>query len=228
MALRIPTSRLITRHGVEAADAATTDHGAAVRGALVAPVRPAPDEPPGIGGMNAAIAAAIPLFSSDRFPELSAVLPGLLADVDTLVELVPEGRKVRGRLLHLTGWLLTQTRQFEAAGVALGRAMDDAYESRDVATTMSTTCWLLLRQGRVAEASSPAIRWADEMEPRMSRATPDDLSAWGWLPLRASAALHGTTGLRKRRMRSDWHGQRQWRQAVNGPRSAISFGHSAR
>lgn len=68
VALRIPTSGLITRHGVEAADAATTDHWAAVRGALVAPVRPALDEPPSIGGMNAAIAAAIPLRKQPAWP----------------------------------------------------------------------------------------------------------------------------------------------------------------
>lgn len=33
-----------------------------------------------------------------------------------------------------------------------------------------------------------ATRWADDMEPRVSRATPEDLAAWGWLLLQVSAA----------------------------------------
>ncbi|MGW3007803.1 hypothetical protein ACWC9R_03045 [Streptomyces sp. NPDC001219] len=33
-----------------------------------------------------------------------------------------------------------------------------------------------------------ATRWADDVEPRMSRATPEELAAWGWLLLQASAA----------------------------------------
>ncbi|WP_405746155.1 hypothetical protein OG422_25890 [Streptomyces sp. NBC_01525] len=48
--------------------------------------------------------------------------------------------------------------------------------------------WLLLRQGKLREARELATQWADDMEPRLSRATPDELSAWGWLLLRLSAA----------------------------------------
>ncbi len=138
--------------------------------------------------MQAALDAALPLFSSDRFTELSTILPDLLRDTDVLVELDPEGRRIRTRLMQLTGWLMTQTRQFDAADLALGRAMDDAQDRLDGAATISTECWLLLRRGRLAEARELAIRWADDVEPRVSRATPEELSAWGWLLLRTSAA----------------------------------------
>lgn len=48
---------------------------------------------------------------------------------------------------------------------------------------VSTQCWLLLRRGRLAAAQELATQWADEVEPRISRATPAELSAWGWLLL---------------------------------------------
>jgi hypothetical protein len=90
--------------------------------------------------------------------------------------------------LQLTGWLLTQTRQFDAAEEALERALDYAPDRVQAATTVSTMCWLLLRRGRLAQARDLATQWADQTEPRMSKATSAELSAWGWLLLRASAA----------------------------------------
>ncbi len=90
--------------------------------------------------------------------------------------------------MQLTGWLLTQTRQFEAAEVALERSLENASDRLQAAATVNTRCWLLLRQGRLDEARDLATRWADDVEPRLSRATPAELSAWGWLLLRVSAA----------------------------------------
>ncbi|MFE2541022.1 helix-turn-helix domain-containing protein [Actinacidiphila glaucinigra] len=189
VALHVPTSALVTRHREEGADGATMDHWEGVRRALLAPAPVGADEPPTLYGLREAVESAVPLFAHDRFDELSAVLPGLLHDANVLVDATPEGRGVRGRLMQLTGWLMTQTRQFEAADVALTRAMDDAADRLDGAATASTECWLLMRCGRVGDARELAIRWADEAEPeRMSRATPEELSAWGWMLLRVSAA----------------------------------------
>ncbi|MFI2300198.1 helix-turn-helix domain-containing protein [Actinacidiphila glaucinigra] len=189
VALHVPTTALLVHHGEDAADAATLDHWDGVRRALLAPTLTGPDEPPTLRGMREAIEAAVPLFANDKFAELTAVLPGLLRDANALVDVTAEGRRVRGRLMQLAGWLMTQTRQFEAADIALARAMDDAADRLDGAATASTECWLLMRRGRVGEARELAIRWADEAEPmRMSRATPDELSAWGWMLLRVSAA----------------------------------------
>ncbi|WP_269855076.1 helix-turn-helix domain-containing protein [Streptomyces sp. RPT161] len=188
VALRVPTSRLIADRHEEGADPQTVDRWAAVREALLTPAPSGPDEPPTLDGVRDAIKAAVPLFASDQFAELSTILPALLRDADALVEVSPAARRVRGKLLQLTGWLLTQTRQFDAAEAVMERAMDDAADRLDAAATVSTQCWLLLRRGSVADARELAIQWADEVEPRMSRATPEDLSAWGWLLLRASAA----------------------------------------
>ncbi|WP_374982771.1 helix-turn-helix domain-containing protein [Streptomyces fradiae] len=188
--LRVPTSRLVVDVAEEGASAAVLDAWAPVRQALTAPPGGAVtlDEPPTAEGVRAALAAAVPLFSGDRFAELRAVLPALLRDSAVLAGLDPEGRALRVRLLQLTGWLLTQTRQFEAAEWCLGAALDGSADGLQGASTVSTQCWLLLRQGRLGEARALATHWADETEPRLSRAAPDELAAWGWLLLRLSAA----------------------------------------
>ncbi|WP_328431187.1 helix-turn-helix transcriptional regulator [Streptomyces sp. NBC_00453] len=189
-ALRVPTTSLIAEHEEERQAApGAGDRWESVRRALVAPVRAdGVAEEPTVNGVQEALDSALPLFSGDRFAELSVILPPLLRDADLIAESGAEGRAVRVRLSQLTGWLLTQTRQFEAADVALSRSLEESSDRLQVAATVNTQCWLLLRRGRLAEARELATRWADEVEPRISRATPAELSAWGWLLLRASAA----------------------------------------
>ncbi|MDX3751099.1 helix-turn-helix transcriptional regulator [Streptomyces sp. AK08-02] len=189
--LRVPTTSLIAEHQDEPEEAApgTGDRWEGVRRALAAPVHPdGMGDEPTVAGVHEALEAALPLFSGDRFAELSVILPPLLRDADLVADSGNEGRAVRVRLAQLTGWLLTQTRQFEAADIALTRSLNDASDRLQAAATVSTQCWLLLRRGRLAEARELSTRWADEVEPRISRATPAELSAWGWLLLRTSAA----------------------------------------
>ncbi|GAA3965004.1 hypothetical protein GCM10023085_54430 [Actinomadura viridis] len=142
-------------------------------------------EPPTSDGVARSLASAMPLFAGDRYSQLATALPPMLRDAAALGR---EGRVVRARLLHHTGWLLTQTRQFELADLALRRALDDASDRLDAAATINTLAWLLIRQGRLSEAIGLAAEWADEVEPRMSRATVAELSTWGWLLVRLSAA----------------------------------------
>ncbi|MET8827076.1 helix-turn-helix transcriptional regulator [Streptomyces sp. NPDC004610] len=188
-ALRVPTTRLMADAVEEGAGRATRDQWEPVRRALVIP--PTGDdglEEPTLKGVRSALRHAMPLFSGDRFAELGAILPPLLRDTDVLARHDPDGRAVRVKLMQLTGWLLTQTRQFDIAEMALERALDESADRLQAASTVSTQCWLLLRRGRIAQARELATEWADDTEPRMSRATPSELSAWGWLLLRASAA----------------------------------------
>lgn len=186
-ALRVPTTRLLSRDAAPA-DAATVDHWAPVRAALMAPPAAQPEEEPTPEGVRAALRAAEPLFAGDKFADLAALLPPLLRDADALDMNDPAARAVRVRLLQLTGWLLTQTRQYEAAEMALDRAIDDAPDVFDGAATINTKCWLLLRTGQLTKAREVATHWAGDTEPRMSRATPEELSTWGWMLLRVSAA----------------------------------------
>ncbi|MFF4222675.1 helix-turn-helix domain-containing protein [Streptomyces abikoensis] len=189
VALRVPTSRLVGDRGDVGPETPAADQWEAVRRALTDPAGAAvADEPPTLTGVREALDSALPLFSTDRYAELGTILPALIRDADALAGTGPDGKAVRARLMQLTGWLLTQNRQFGAAHIALERALVEAPDSLHAATSVSTQCWLLLRQGRLGAARELATRWADEVEPRMSRATPAELSAWGWLLLRHSAA----------------------------------------
>ncbi|GII65039.1 hypothetical protein Skr01_51240 [Sphaerisporangium krabiense] len=178
--------------------------------------------------MLAVLDASMPLWKDDKYAELAAILPKLLTDTDTLVGLDRSRRVVRSRLLHLTGWLLTQTRQFEAAEVALRRGLDDADDKLDAAAVISTWCWLLLRQGRLEQARRLATTWADDIEPRVSRATPRELSAWGWLLLRSSAAAVRDNRPEEGKTPCAWRGRRPSPCAVTSLPPTTSCGPSAR
>ncbi|KUJ69205.1 DNA-binding protein [Streptomyces albus subsp. albus] len=185
-ALRVPTMSLVTDPGADHADGDTVDLWEPVRRALLSPPGrdPIPDAPT-VEGVSSALDAATPLFQRDQFTDLAEILPSLLRDADALG---PEGASVRVRLLQLTGWLLTQTRQYDAAAEALSRSLDQAADRLEGAATVNTQCWLLLRQGQLTAARELAVQWADDTEPRWSRATPAELSTWGWMLLRVSAA----------------------------------------
>lgn len=187
-ALRVPTMRLSGGPNEEGPTAGTEERWEGVRRALERPplaLEMDDEDFPTVEGVRSALTASQPLFSGDKFAELSVVLPDMLRDAESLG---PEGRAVRVRLLQLAGWLMVQTRQFGAAEVALQRALDDAADRMEGAATVNTMCWLLLRQGQLDKALALSVKWADEMEPRLSRATPAELSTWGWMLLRVSAA----------------------------------------
>ncbi|MCD0452186.1 helix-turn-helix domain-containing protein [Actinocorallia sp. API 0066] len=181
-ALQVPTAALIVRK----ADAGERSaRWGALRAALDGTPASGPDDEPSAREVGATLRALMPLFSGDRYAELADLLPPLLRSAD---ELGQDGHRVRARLLHHTGWLLTQTRQFDAAETALSRALEESDDPLDRAAIINTRCWLLMRQGDLGGATALATRWADEVEPRMSRATAADLSAWGWLLVRLSTA----------------------------------------
>ncbi|WNI15914.1 helix-turn-helix domain-containing protein [Actinacidiphila sp. ITFR-21] len=188
VALHVPTSVLLgAAREAPGATPAVLDRWARVRAALDAPELGPVDDAPTVAGVQAAAAAAVPLAASDRLDQLATVLPALLRDAAAVAG-EEDGRRVQADLLQLVGWLLTQTRQFDAADTALTRALAATGGELDAAAAVSTRCWLLLRRGRIADAAALAEQWADRIEPRMSRATPGELGAWGWLLLRGAAA----------------------------------------
>ncbi|GAB3279740.1 helix-turn-helix transcriptional regulator [Actinocorallia lasiicapitis] len=185
VALRVPTSALIVRPEAEDTPTAMAGRWAPVHDALMGRAGGGLEEQPTAEGVGAAVRAAQPLFTENRYADLGAALPSLLRDADALGA---DGRLVRARLLHLAAMLLVQTRQFDTAEMALGRALDDAPGRLDAAAIVNTRCWLLVRQGLIGESLELASRTADEIEPRFSRATMPELAAWGGLMLRVSTA----------------------------------------
>jgi transcriptional regulator with XRE-family HTH domain len=182
MALRVPTTALLAREGdSDDADPQTTDEWQPVRDALFAPARAGqPDEPPTHEGVLAALRGVRPALAANHYSQVRQVLPAVLRDAEALNG---DGRKARTRALNLTGWLFVQTRQFDTAAAALQLATDAADSRLDAAAASNTLCWSLLRQGKLADARDLSTRWADDIEPRFSRATVAELSVWGRLLL---------------------------------------------
>lgn len=83
--------------------------------------------------------------------------------------------------------MLGEAWQFDAAAEAIDLAIGDAGDDLTALAAVDGKCWLLLRQGRLAESGGLAASWADDAEPRrMSKATPDELAAWGLFLVRVS------------------------------------------
>jgi tetratricopeptide (TPR) repeat protein len=90
----------------------------------------------------------------------------------------------------MTGWVLTQMRQWDAADMTLSQAAACAPAPLDAASVVKTRIWLHLRRGDLPAAIEAAQAAAYDIEPRWSRATPAELSLWGHLQLNiANAAV---------------------------------------
>lgn len=146
---------------------------------------PPTDEPATVTGITAILDDLKPLLAANRYAEVAQLLPSLIRDADTLNG---EGRAVRSRVLNTTGWVLVQNRQFAIAEPTLRLALDAADDRLDAAAAVNTMVWLHLRRGRLTQAARLAAKWADDIEPRMSRATLRELTLWGRLLLGISNA----------------------------------------
>jgi transcriptional regulator with XRE-family HTH domain len=189
VALRIPTTVLVTRPDREEPDQATTDQWDQVRAALAGRMSESTEQPTA-GGVRDAVVAIRPALARNRFSELRPLLPALLRDADALDLDDEPGRQARFLALNMTAFILTQMRQWDVALYTLDRAEDAACTLLDGAAVAKTRVWLLLRQGDLGAARDTAIRWADDIEPRFSRATNPELSLWGDLQsMVANAAI---------------------------------------
>lgn len=185
VALRVPTSSLLERDDEEPVDE-TAEEWRPLRAAVqVAASRTG--EAPTVDGVRALLPEVREAYFSNQLAELTGLLAPLLRDADALGDSA-DARDVRSHLLQIAGSVLTQARQYNAAETALRRALDDAPDRLRAAGIIATWSWLLVRQGKLAASRELATKWADDVEPRVSRATPEELAAWGWLLMQASAA----------------------------------------
>lgn len=182
VALRVPTTSLLRR---DKDPSGVTEPWRPLQWAVeVGSVEELHDEP---SASPAGIAEVRAAYFQNKIAELSALLPPLLRDTDALGD-DRDARATRAHLLQIAGSTLTQVRAFGAAETALRRALDDSTDRLRSASIITTWTWLLMRQGRLEESRELAVRWADDLEPRLSRATEDELAGWGWLLLQGSAA----------------------------------------
>jgi transcriptional regulator with XRE-family HTH domain len=188
VALRVATTALIADDREEA-DQVTLDEWEPVRRALAGATGDPPEQPTA-EGVSAAVAAIRPVVARNRFSQVRPALPALVRDASALTVDDDAGRQARFMALNMMGWILTQMRQWDTALYTLDLAADAASTPLDAAAVAKTRVWLLLRQGELAAARELAVRAADEIEPRFSRATKQELSLWGDFQLNiANAAI---------------------------------------
>ncbi len=193
-ALRVPTTALAAGPDAAEPEREDVEQWAPVRRALEGRAEEVPAEEPTLEGLGTAFAGVVPLLVANQFAEVRAMLPALLRDADALVAVSVNGteaaaRRLRSQIRQLTAFLMSQTWQFDVTGHALEMALDDAGDGLTAMSAIDEKCWGLIRAGRLAETRDLATRWADETEPRrLSRATRDELAAWGNFLLRVSAA----------------------------------------
>ncbi|WP_063049567.1 helix-turn-helix domain-containing protein [Nocardia arthritidis] len=155
------------------------------RQALITTPAPQAIDPPPERSMYESLAAAVKLYHDNEYEQLARVLPQLIADGREAPPLI------RSRILQLVGSVMVQTRQLQPARTALEQSLRDAEATGsvlDAASAVITLCWLLLVERRFEQVRTLAVSWADRIEPRLSVATTRELSTWGWLLLRGSAA----------------------------------------
>ncbi|MFC4013138.1 helix-turn-helix domain-containing protein [Nonomuraea purpurea] len=180
--------------------------------AVLSDIRSAINPPMGLGGrpvygtadgdeldlarLNRAVNTMTEAYHSDRYDRLAGFLPALVRSAHHHVEGYSDGQRLdalrtRASIVGLAGRYLIQVRAHDLALVALHMSLRDALEIGDMplaAAAVSGQAHAMLRQGRFAEVERLCAETAQELEPRMSKATPDQLAAWGWMLLRASAA----------------------------------------
>lgn len=186
VALEVPTGAIVDPNPPEQRETADGDIWAPSREALLSsPASTDPAEPLTERGTTDLLLAATKLYHDNEYERLARVLPSLLRDSRDVSPLL------RSRIMQLAGSVMTQTRQHDAARAALTRSMAEAENTGSVldsASTITTMCWLLIVERRFEQVRNLAAEWSDRVEPRLSTATIPEISAWGWLLLRGSAA----------------------------------------
>ena len=179
VALGVQTTYLIAAVRPGAPHQRTSEDWAEVRSSLD---EPAPGREATPSGVIEVLDAFQPALAANKYQTIRVLLPSLIRDARSLTE-DPQG--ARSRVLNLTAWLLTQTRQWDAADTAARMARAAAAQDTLLAAAaVNTLCWSKLRQGDLSEALTLAKAEAEAMEPRyISRATSRELALWGRLML---------------------------------------------
>jgi transcriptional regulator with XRE-family HTH domain len=170
-----------------------------VRRALAGQADPATEEPT-LEAVTSAVAELMPVFRANRYTDVLPHLPALIRDAYLLGS---DGRAVRAKVLNMAGTLLTHTHQYDIAELALAQALDDAEDRFEGSAVAHNLTWLMIRRGELDRCTQLATQWADQLEPRFSRATHREIASWGWMLIRIamSAVRDNQPGLAHDAMR---------------------------
>ncbi|MEV8636393.1 helix-turn-helix transcriptional regulator [Streptosporangium sp. NPDC051023] len=147
--------------------------------------------------LTTTVAAVGAIYHSNRYDDLAQLLPPLLLSAQHHVAHLADAPtranalRLRASAYSLAARYLIQIRAHDLALIAVQKSQQDAVTIGDTAllsAAINIQGWAMIRQGRFREVVDLCVHAADELEPRMSRATPEELSSWGVLLGRASAA----------------------------------------
>ena len=187
-ALGITTSTLIAEHRDAAPDEPAGSSWDQWRRALDNPQMV--DEVPTVGAVRSGLARMARSYTAGEYQVIMDLMPTLLVDAQALHEAAGahgQAQALYADALTMTGRVMTQHRQFDLAEQALDAAAHVSPDQTHTVNTINTRCWLLLRRGRLEECRELAERTADDTEPRITRATSEELSAWGWMLIKVAA-----------------------------------------
>lgn len=161
-------------------------------------------EPTPLAELAATVDAAWADYWAGSFTRLGKTLPALIGEARLATRQLPAGQRPAAfaslsAAYQITACLLTQLGMEDLGYLAVERALAAAENSGDrlrAATLMGSLSWVLLNQGRFAEAERTALHTVDETEPSLGKAPPEHVSVWGSLLLTALAATaaRGDTG----------------------------------
>lgn len=149
-------------------------------------------DPPSLKDLRAALRKTQRRYQKGEFTELTAALPGLVADVNAAV------REAEGGAGHDEAWSISgavhviiadvaaQLGHTDLAYLAVERSLAAARRASDPlrdALAVSTLSLVLLRQGRWREAQDVAVRKAAEIEPAFSTRDVEQAAMYGVLLL---------------------------------------------
>jgi len=175
---------------------------AEIRGVLDPPTLPAGAplwrdqdvEQPDLPQLRQAVTKLGRLYDADRYDQVAQLAPALVRSAHYHVDALDRSREavaVRADLLGIVGRYLIQVRQHDLASIALRLAIADAEQIENltlISSIVSSRAWAMMRQARFGDAERLAVAWADNLEPRMSTASPEHVAAWGKLLRRAAGA----------------------------------------
>ncbi|MBI1757958.1 MAG: helix-turn-helix transcriptional regulator [Actinobacteria bacterium] len=129
------------------------------------------------------------------YPALGATLPGLIQQARATVRLATDDRGAASDLIaqvyQIAGCVVAHLGHGDLAYIALDLAMRAARDSSDElrsAALYGSYAWLVQKQGRTDEAHHVAAMAAQRIEPKFSKAAPEELSLWGSLVLTSATA----------------------------------------
>ncbi len=142
--------------------------------------------------LNGAIRQAWAAYWAGRFADLARTVPDLISEAHTTHSHIgTPAASALTQAYQLAACLLVQLGRDEIAATAAERAITAAAAGDDQlqwATVCGTYTWVLLAQGRTVEAEHLSGRVAEQIEPRLSTAAPQQLTVWGGMLLWALAA----------------------------------------